>query len=253
MSEDRLAAVDTILFDLDGTLLSHDVVIFMGRYLEAITRRVAGLVDPVAFVRRLMISTKDMVENTDPGRTNAEVFAAGFYPAIGLDRQVVEGLFQRFYAEDFPALRAHTSPRPAARLVLETAAARGYGLVLATNPVFPRVATEERMRWAGVDGYPWRLVTTYEDMHACKPHLAYYEEILATIGRRAEQCLMVGNDVEEDVVAGRLGMVTFLDRTHLIHRGSGPTGADFEGDLDALDRLLRTLPGPAAARARIAP
>lgn len=59
---------------------------------------------------------------------------------------------------------------------------RGYRLVLATNPVFPREAILERMRWAGVERAPWEIITTYEEYHFCKPNPNYFAEILAKMG-----------------------------------------------------------------------
>ncbi len=242
---ERLARVDTLLFDLDGTLLGNDMDLFLRYYLDAVSRVVAGAVAQGQFIRQLMASTQAMVENLDTKVSNEEAFAASFYPALGLDRSAAEPLFAAFYEREFPKLRVHTQVKPAARRLLDLAAARGYGLVLATNPVFPRAAILERMRWAAVDDYPWLLITDYETMHHCKPWPAYYREILVDIGRAAAQCLMVGNDVEEDLVAGRLGIMTFLDRSQLIHRGTGPSGADLEGGLDDLTSVLMELPEPA--------
>lgn len=249
--EKRLSQVDTILFDLDGTLLGCDINLFLQYYLQTVAARVAGagLAEPKAFMRQLLASTQAMVDNLEPTITNASAFADSFYPALSMDQAKAEPVFRDFYTNDFPKLRAHTYVKPAARRLLTTAASRGYGLVLATNPLFPLVAIEERMRWAEVFDFPWRLVTAYESMHFCKPHPEYYREILDLIERKPDQCLMVGNDVEEDLVAGSLGITTFLDRSQLIQRGSGPSGADLEGSLDDLLKLVARLPGPAAAGA----
>jgi FMN phosphatase YigB (HAD superfamily) len=82
-------------------------------------------------------------------------------------------------------------------------------VVIATNPLFPATAIEQRLEWAGVAGFPYQLVTTYENSRACKPNLLYYEQILKSIGHHAEACLMVGDD-DMDMVAGHLGCATFL-------------------------------------------
>ena len=86
----------------------------------------------------------------------------------------------------------------------------GYKTVLATNPIFPAVATESRMRWAGLEPSDFEYYTTYENSHYGKPNLKYYEEVLEKIGAKAEECLMVGNDVTEDMVVTKLGMKVFL-------------------------------------------
>jgi len=236
---DRLRQVNTLLFDLDGTLLGNDLDVFLPRYLRAVAATAAEVVDPQRFVGHLLAATEEMVVSTDHRRTNADVFAAAFYPALQLVCEEWEPVFERFYREEFGKLRSLTVVRPEARRVLDHAVAAGYQLVLATNPVFPRIALLERMRWAEVDEYPWALVTDYETMHWCKPQAGYYQEILDLVGREGSQCLMVGNDVEEDLVAGELGIVTFLETAYRIQRRPGPTGADFEGTLDDLHQLLR--------------
>lgn len=49
--------------------------------------------------------------------------------------------------------------------------------MLATNPIFPKVATESRIRWAGLQPEDFELYTTYEKTCHCKPNPAYYTDI----------------------------------------------------------------------------
>jgi len=89
---------------------------------------------------------------------------------------------------------------------------RGLSVVVATNPLFPQRAIEHRLEWAGlpVSQYDFALVTTYENMHAAKPQPAYYREILATVGVRPEQALMVGDDWKNDIApAAAAGLYTY--------------------------------------------
>jgi FMN phosphatase YigB (HAD superfamily) len=66
------------------------------------------------------------------------------------------------------------------------------------------------MSWAGLDHNDFELYTTYENSCFAKPNLDYYREILGKLDLKAEECLMVGNDVSEDMVAEKLGMKVFL-------------------------------------------
>lgn len=232
----------TLLLDLDGTLLDLPVDIFLDRYMQRLAPEVADLVDPREFPDLLWASTRAMVVNNEPHRTNFEVFVDDFIRRSGVDRDLLWERLGRFYHETFPTLREHARFLPAAPRLIEHALERGLEVVIATNPIFPRVAIEERLRWAGVADYPYRLVTVLEEMHFCKPNPAYYEEILALLDRKPQECLMAGNDVEEDLVAGDVGMRTFLVDEFMIHRGKREVRADGRGDLDALwrfvDRLL---------------
>ena len=94
----------------------------------------------------------------------------------------------------------------------------GYRVVLATNPLFPSIATQSRARWAGLNPEDFDLITTYENSFHCKPNPDYYRDILNTLGLKAEECLMVGNDVSEDMIAESLGMKVFLLTDCLINK-----------------------------------
>lgn len=233
----------TILFDLDGTLLPIDTDGFVRQYLKALGTHIGHLVPPKQLAEQIMASTHAMIHNTDPVLTNAQVFAADFFPKVGHAEEHLMPVFDAFYRERFPGLIQTCPGVPGrARQVVQAAVDAGYEIVLATNPIFPRMAIEERMRWIQVDDMPWRLVTCYEEMHACKPQPEFYQEILSRIGRAPGECLMVGNDFEEDGVAARLGMNIFFVTDFLIKRGEAPLPPDRTGTLEHFhERLLSGL------------
>jgi len=228
--------IRAILFDLDGTLVHYDFDTFVREYLVALGAKLANMVEPGRLVRQVMKSTDAMVRNLDPRKTNREVFAEDFFPAIGIPEDVLMPVFDDFYRSDFPQIKDRLGIRahPAARRMIERLISRGLEVVIATNPVFPLIAIEERMRWGGLEGIPYRLVTSYETMHFCKPNREYYEEVLSLIGRKPEECFMVGNDVEEDLVAGTLGMKTYLVEDFLLDRGRAKNHPDFRGTFEEL-------------------
>jgi FMN phosphatase YigB (HAD superfamily) len=109
-------------------------------------------------------------------------------------------------------LRASTILRPAAVDLISAAFDRGLAVVIATNPLFPRLAIERRLEWAGipVGQYDYALVTTYENMHAAKPQPAYYREILEVTGSEPREALMVGDDWRNDIApAAAAGLFTY--------------------------------------------
>ena len=112
--------------------------------------------------------------------------------------------------------------------------AHGAVPVLATNPLFPAVATESRIRWAGLAPGDFALYTTYENIGCCKPNLAYYAEILRRLNARPEDAVMVGNDTGEDMVAGELGIKTFLLTDCLINKSGADIARWPHGGFDEL-------------------
>lgn len=230
-----------ILFDLDGTLLPLDLEVFLHRYFEALAPFFADKVTPQIFIKELMSATKAMIENSGQ-YTNEKVFMDNFLPAIKQDREVVYPLFEKFYQEEFPKLRRYAGYSELAHEIVGQVQNKGYKIALATNPVFPQLATEHRMTWAGIENITWDLVTTYENSYSCKPNPTYFNEVCQKLNVLPESCLMVGNDVQEDLVAGTVGMQTYLVTDCLIDRGEPQFLPDYRGTLTDLSVFVADLP-----------
>jgi len=227
-----------IFFDLDGTLLDNAMGNFLPHYFQRLSARVAHIAAPKAFIAHLMAATEAMIAN-DGRAANEEVFAAAFYPFAGRSRAELEPIFLDFYTHDFPRLCEFTRRKPEARPVVQLAFALGYDVVISTNPVFPAVATQQRLEWADVADFPYRLVTTYENSRFCKPNLHYFDAIAAQLGHPPEACLVVG-DEDMDMVAARAGFPTFLvpgPSTSLDPTTPDPT---YRGALADLAQLLES-------------
>ncbi len=230
--------LQAILFDLDGTLLDVNMNEFLPHYFKALAARVAHLMPPDQFMQRLRQATQEMMAN-DGHDTNAAVFAQAFYPVGDYTRQEIEPLLEDFYTRDFPKLRRYTRRDPYARRVVQAALDKGYDVVIATNPLFPATAVQQRIEWAGVADLPYRRVTTYENSRAAKPNLLYFEHLLDMLDCPAERCMMVG-DEDMDMVAAHLGCRTFLvpgPRTDLAPSTPQP---DHRGTLADLYALLQS-------------
>lgn len=226
-----------IFFDLDGTLLPLDIETFLQDYTRAIASKVAHLTDPKLFIRNLLYATDKMLQDKDPATSNQEVFWKYFLRNDDTLREQLIPVLDEFYKKDFPLLGKAIEPDSQVPGTIKKLKARGYRLVLATNAVFPREAVVERLRWALIEPGDFELITSYENMHFCKPHIEYYQEILSCVKEAPENCMMVGNDVEEDMIAGQLGLKTFLVDTYVIHRGT-ELPYDHRGSLKELEKLL---------------
>ncbi|SDW16074.1 FMN phosphatase YigB, HAD superfamily [Marininema mesophilum] len=222
--------IKVICFDLDGTLLPIDTDAFIGEYLKALAPHVAPVMGPDQLIPLIWDATKAMIESDEPQYTNEQIFERRFLEKSGLKREEIWHIFDHFYDNHFPSLKKHVAEAPLSRQIVQSALDRGYRVAVATNPVFPKAAIQERMRWAGVeDLVEW--VSVYEETHWCKPHPGYYREVAAAMGVTPEECIMVGNDMQEDLVASTVGMTTYWVNQHRIDRGSPTFSPDGEGTM----------------------
>lgn len=204
--------LQAILFDLDDTLLGNDMDRFLPGYFALLGEHASRYLPREAFITELLTCTEAMIKNVDPSLSNRDVFWTHFEARTGLPAADLEPFFDEFYRNQFNQLQARTEKRPFAPQLVQHCLARGLDVVIATNPLFPVVAIEARLDWAGlsVDQNSFALVTAYENMHAAKPQPAYYTEILDKINCAPENALMVGNDWGNDIIpASQVGMHTY--------------------------------------------
>jgi FMN phosphatase YigB (HAD superfamily) len=201
----------TLLLDLDDTLLDTNVGVFTPAYFQALIRHLDGRVDPDLIPGAMLRGMGLMNESEDPTHTLKEVFDASFYPELGVPREDLDEVLEDFYDNVVPRLARHTTRRAEAAPFMEWARSRGFRVAIATDPLLPRKVTYQRVRWAGIDPEKIELITTYENFHFSKTHPAYYAEVLGRLGWPEGPVLMVGNDIERDLLpAHGLGLPTFM-------------------------------------------
>jgi len=202
--------IKTVLFDLDGTLLPMDMDVFTKRYFGLLGAKMIPLgFEKKSLFESLWAGITAMVRN-DGSVSNEEAFWATFTALLGDKALEHKGDLEEFYRVDFQNVQEACGCRPESNELIRRLKNAGRRVILATNPIFPSIATQSRIRWAGMQEEDFELVTAYENSRHCKPNLDYYRDILERQGLKAEECLMVGNDVTEDMVARELGMEVFL-------------------------------------------
>ena len=234
-------AITTVLFDLDGTLLPMDQDVFVKRYLGLLAEYMAPHgYDPHELVKAIWSGTGAMVMN-DGKNANETVFWNVFASVFGEKSLSDMPLFDEFYRTRFDLVKDSCGFDARADKAVKAIKSMGYRTVLATNPIFPSVATEARIRWAGLDSSDFDLITTYENSSYSKPSLGYYKAIMEKLGVKGEECLMVGNDVSDDMVVDELGMKVFLMTDHLINKSGRNIALYPKGSFDELVRFIGSL------------
>lgn len=223
-----------VLFDLDGTLLPMVQEDFVECYLSLLARHFIPYgIKPETLVRAIWKGVDTMVKNNG-SRTNEEAFWNCFTSLLPVKREKMEPLLLNFYNSDFHQVRKVTRPSLYAPRLVQMLKSAGIKLYLATNPIFPRCATLNRMKWAGLDAKDFEEITTYETYHYSKPNPLYFRELMDKFSLNPEECLMVGNDAEEDLTIRELGVKVYLVTDCLENKNNLPLLADYKGSLEEL-------------------
>ena len=233
--------LNTILFDLDGTLLPMNMALFEKIYFEELAKDFADIMSPKELAKNIWTSTKIMVENTEY-KTNEEIFMADFTARMNMELPILQKRFDDFYDTSFLKIRESVDDIQSIKESVKLLKSKGYTVALATNPLFPEKAIHHRIQWSGFKPEDFSYISTFERNHYCKPQLKYYEEILKDIEKKPEECLMVGNDVQEDIIAKELGMKTYLITNNLLHRTEDEIITDYIGKYEDFYEFVKTLP-----------
>lgn len=234
-------SIKAVLFDLDGTLLPMDYDGFIKLYFGALAKKLAEHgYEPEQLVKDIWAGTAAMVKN-DGSCTNDVRFWSTMEAIYGKRVWEDQEHFEAFYRDNFVVAKEACGFDPLAGQVVESLKQRGIPVVLATNPIFPMIATKQRIEWAGLKVEDFELCTTYENIGYSKPNPMYYKEIAKRIGVEPSECLMVGNDVSEDMVAKNVGMQVFLLTDCLLNKKKEDISGYSQGGFRELMNYLEAL------------
>lgn len=234
-------SIKAVLFDLDGTLLPMDQEEFIRAYFGGLAAKlVPHGYDPEKLTKAIWYATGEMIKN-DSGEVNQKIFWKAFSKLLGDGVYDDEPLFDEFYHNGFQKVKEVCGYNENAAKFVHFIKEKGIRTILATNPLFPSIATESRIRWAGLEPEDFEYYTTYENSGYCKPNLKYYGEILSKTNLRPQECLMVGNDVGEDMVTLKLGMKVFLLTDNLINKTNEDINNYPNGSFAELEEYFKSL------------
>lgn len=234
--------IKAILFDLDGTLLRAQMKEFIAQYIHGLSTFCADRVKPKKFEKTLLTIIHDLIHTEGNGSmTNEERVYTRMRQELAIPESLMGESLAQLKHNGLEKLQQFIQPIPLAKQIVKSCQNRGIPLVLATNPVFPKFMIQARMEWAELEEESFTYLTSYENSCYCKPHAGYFRTISAQLGIAAENCLMVGNDLNHDLAAGAIGMKTYLVDTWLVDRGNAEWPCDYRGDHDSLQKFLEAV------------
>ncbi len=200
----------TVLFDMDGTLVPFESDDFLRMYFGGIAKKLAplGYDNPKKVVEDIWAGTAAMMKN-DGSRLNSEVFWEVFR-AKNPGKPDAKLLCDDYYIKEFDEAKACLKESRDMKPMITRLKNAGYDLILSTNAVFPQTAMLTRLKWVNLDESDFSFITNYDNSTFCKPNPKYFTEILGKRGKTADECIVIGNHIKEDVIpANLLGITSF--------------------------------------------
>ncbi|MHA1594177.1 MAG: HAD family hydrolase, partial [Candidatus Baldrarchaeia archaeon] len=126
-----------------------------------------------------------------------------------------------------PELKIYYRKVEGARELIEKLFECGYKVGILTDPITSESAVLMRMKWVGVSGFPYCIITTGENMHAIKPHPEYFREALSRCGARPENSVLIGDDTRRDIAGAKnFGMRAILIKGSEFSQRDAPAQPD---------------------------
>ncbi len=201
--------LEAVLLDLDNTMVLFDEPVFYEHFFERIIPWFADIMPSDVFRERMLRSTMGLIDN-DGQVSNREYFLDSFCGPDPARRDLIWKRFLAFYESEYDRIRVAVRVPAGLGELLDHLVAWNLKLVVASNPIFPQVAQRKRLHWGSIDSRRFALFTHIDNMNYVKPRTGYYRQICSLIHTPADRCLMIGNDPVNDMVAGEIGMRTFL-------------------------------------------
>ena len=235
-----IMGITTIFFDLDGTLLPMDNDVFTKGYFKLLVQKLSPYgYDPQELVSAIWKGTEAMVKN-DGSQTNYDAFWKTYAAIFGNSAYDNIKLFDDFYSNEFDKAKEFCGYEPQIEEIVHVCRNKGYRLVVAANPIFPMTAQKARISWAGISADCFEYISSYENSHFCKPDTRYFSEIMDAMNISPENCLIIGNDVNEDMIARSLGAFVFLLTNYIINHDGKDISVYPNGNYDDLKKFLES-------------
>ena len=233
--------ITTILFDLDGTLIRMDQDRFIREYFTSILGKLTSLGFDAKLCKDALYASVLATLKNNGECTNEERFWRSF-DEICPNSESIRPHLDDYYQHDFEDVIKSTCERyERTREVLDRVKKHGFRAILATNPLFPMVATRCRMNLGGISESDFEYVTAYENSSYCKPNPAYFTELLTKLDIRHDECVMIGNDTTDDFSAHALGIPVFVLTECLINKAEVDLSKYPHGGFDELIDYIDSL------------
>lgn len=203
--------IKAVLLDLDNTLLSNPDRQFAIAFMKAFDDHFKARLDIDNLAQTFRKGIQLSGQSRDTIQTNTDVMLQLLSDETGATTEQVQNIWQSFYETTYLSLRQYAAPIENNISLIESLLQQNIAVAIATNPIYPKIAIYERLKWAGLVSYieQFTFITHSDNMHYAKPHPAYYAEVIARIGIEPDEALMIGDSVRNDIQpANQMGIPT---------------------------------------------
>jgi FMN phosphatase YigB (HAD superfamily) len=195
--------IRAVLLDLDETLIANPDGAFAAAFVQLADDALA----PRLGVDMLRPALRQMMQRLTAERTqiinNLQVIHETLAESTQRPVDHVRAALQTFYTQDYPTLARWVSPVSSAQTLIDCLTQQQIAVVIATNPVYPPAAIQQRIAWGGLDVSRAALITDASVMHFAKPDPAYYAELIARLGVEPDEALVIGDHPTNDIAAAQ--------------------------------------------------
>lgn len=209
--------IKNILFDLDGTLINIDQEGFNKEYVDRASNYFVRYGYDRNNVTKYLWGAIFAIVNNDGKVTNQEVFCTYLEKTLNIEKENLLRLFEEFTNNEYDYLSKYIKRVDIVITAIKLLKEKKYNLILATNSLFPYDIIKKRASWGNISVNDFSFVTSMENMNYAKPNINYYKQILELNNLKAEECIMFGNDLVEDLVIEKLGINCFIITNNMVN------------------------------------
>lgn len=210
--------IKNILFDLDGTLINTYQSNFNHKFFESIDKKFNDFGYEGKSLSKIVLEGLAVMVNNDGKNSNEEAFWKYFEKKSSIKKENVINIFEEFYNNEYDGLNDCVEKINASKEAISILKDKGYNLILATNPLFPKIAIEKRASWGDICCSDFSYITSYENSHYAKPNVNYYREIMENNNLNNEETMMFGNDLIEDLAVESLNVPCYIITDNMLNK-----------------------------------
>jgi len=193
-------AIEYVFLDYDGTIIENAESEFLKVYFSLFSKKAEMDFDTA--LNLVMTSVEEGVRNPDNTKTLYEKFTDSISNKSTKSKEEWIRVFYDFYTNEFDELQKIVKPNEE---LLKLIRATRKKLIFASNPLFPKIATYKRIKFAGLEPEFFYYIAHMENSTYAKPNPLFFKEILEKLQLKPSECVMIG-DTEFDMACEKVGI-----------------------------------------------